>query len=81
VKRGMVDAVGHYARPDVVQVLLKRFGGETLQMEPPRGLSGERIPHSDRVRSVADKYDLDEDVLREAVEVLLGSSGRPDRAT
>ena len=75
VKRGMVDAVGHYSRPDVVQVLLKRFGGETLQVEPPRGLSGERTLHSDRVRSVADKYDLDEDILREAIEDLLSSSG------
>lgn len=70
LKRGVSDAIGHYSRPDVVQVFLRRFGGETLRVESDRWPAGERFVHSDTVRSVADKYDLDEDALHKALEDL-----------
>lgn len=73
LKRAVVDTVGHYGRPDVVQVHVKPYGGETLQEGSYRNRSGLNMLNSDTIRSVADRYELDEDVLREAVEDLLSS--------
>jgi len=69
VKRGMVDAVGHYSRPDVVQIILKRFGGDTLQMESTSNQQELRVDHS-RLTAIADRYEIDEDVLSHALEDL-----------
>jgi len=69
LKRGVADAVGHYSRPDVVQVILKKFGGETLQYEQTRPVTGEAL-RPDVLRSVADKYELEEGLLRKVLEEL-----------
>ena len=76
LKRAVVDTVGHYGRPDVVQVLVKPYSGEMLQEGSHGRPSGRTMPDSDSIRTTADRYDLDEDILREAIEDLLSSSGR-----
>ena len=70
VKRGIVDAVGHYSRPDVVQIILKRFGGETLQIESKSGQQEELRVERGRLNAIADRYEIDEDVLSRALEDL-----------
>ena len=69
VKRGMVDAVGHYSRPDVVQIILKRFGGETLTIESESSQQEFRVERG-RLNAIADRYEIDEAVLSRALEDL-----------
>ena len=75
LKRAVVDTVGHYGRPDVVQVLVKPYSGEMLQEGSHGHPSRRTMLDSDRIRTTADRYDLDKDILREAIEDLLSSSG------
>jgi len=69
VFKAICDSLGHYSRPDAVQVLLRRKGGWSPVQSPY--LSGpEPLINDDELARAADTHDVDVDLVREAAERL-----------